>query len=234
MKPQEAALATFLADRTQTNRDALIEAHIYLCRRAGHKFWRRGLDRRDLEQIAALGLIKAADHYDARLQTPFEAYAWLTIVGDLMHHVRDHERIVRAPRRLQCYERRHAATYDALRSRLEREPTTSEIAAAMALSPAIVAELGALQRGAVPLSLESGSGAMLRDRAAESRALPLEDRLALSIALDALGTRERAIVLGTFASGFSQAELGARLGLSQSQVSKIMKRALHRMQRGVA
>ena len=61
---------------------------------------RRGLDRADLEQVAAIGLIKAVDRYDCAQAAPFEAYAWLLVLGELMHYVRDSERFVaRAARR---------------------------------------------------------------------------------------------------------------------------------------
>ena len=55
----------------------------------------------------------------------------------------------------------------------------------------------------------------------------------LSWALDALGERERTIVVGTYGAGLTQAELGRRLGLSQSHVSKLLARALDELGRGV-
>jgi RNA polymerase sigma factor (sigma-70 family) len=64
--------------------------------------------------------------------------------------------------------------------------------------------------------------------------LSLEERLTVIIAIDELPRRERTIVLGTFAAGLSQAQIAATLGLSQSQVSKILNRALVKLQRLVA
>ena len=90
-------------------RDRLVAEYWYLCRRAARRFMRRGLDRADLEQVAAIGLIKAVDRYDASQSAPFEAYAWLLIVGELMHYVRDSERFLRAPRGVRDLERRWAA-----------------------------------------------------------------------------------------------------------------------------
>jgi len=55
---------------------------------------RPGLDKADLHQIAAIGLIKACDRYNPGVATPFEAFAWLFIIGELMHFVRDGETIV--------------------------------------------------------------------------------------------------------------------------------------------
>lgn len=109
MNEAQAALARYAADRSAANRDAVIAAHRYLCRRGARKFRRPDSDPADLLQVAALGLIKATDGYEADRSTPFEAYAWLMIVGELMHYVRDHERLIRIPRWLRSLERRYAA-----------------------------------------------------------------------------------------------------------------------------
>ena len=79
-------------------RERLVAQYWYLCRRAARRFMRRGLDRADLEQTGAIGLIKAVDRFDPEQRAPFEAYAWLLVVGELMHYVRDSERVLRAPR----------------------------------------------------------------------------------------------------------------------------------------
>ncbi|MBV8645082.1 MAG: sigma-70 family RNA polymerase sigma factor, partial [Candidatus Eremiobacteraeota bacterium] len=62
----------------------------------------------------------------------------------------------------------------------------------------------------------------------------LEERVALILALEELGERERTVVLGTFAAGLTQAEIGARLGVSQSHVSKLLAKALGKLGRRVA
>ena len=62
--------------------------------------------------------------------------------------------------------------------------------------------------------------------AAAPRGISLEERLTLLTAVDELNERERTIVLGTFGAGLSQAEVATMLGLSQSQVSKLLARAL--------
>jgi RNA polymerase sigma factor (sigma-70 family) len=50
------------------------------------------VERGDLEQVAAIALIKAFDRYDESLRTPFEAYAWISIVGELMNYLRARKR----------------------------------------------------------------------------------------------------------------------------------------------
>lgn len=94
MTAVDAAPEYWLKDRSREGRDRLLGAYRYLQVRAARKFYRSGLDRADSEQIAAIGLIKACDRYDPALKTPFEAFAWLFIVGELMHYVGDGQRIV--------------------------------------------------------------------------------------------------------------------------------------------
>jgi RNA polymerase sigma factor (sigma-70 family) len=77
------------------DRERMILTYRYLCERGARKFLRPGLERGDLEQVAAIGLIKAYDRYNDSLPTPFEAYAWITITGELMNHLRSHTRAAR-------------------------------------------------------------------------------------------------------------------------------------------
>ena len=90
----------------------------------------------DLEQVGAIGLIKAVDRYDAAQTAPFEAYAWLLVLGELMHHVRDGERILRAPRRVRDLERRWVDAERKLWVLLGREPREEDVASYVNATPA--------------------------------------------------------------------------------------------------
>jgi len=229
-----AALAAYLADRTRSNRDQLVTAHWYLCLRGAKKFWRAGIDRADLAQVGAVGLLKAVHAFDAELRTPFEAYAWLLVVGELMHYVRDHERIVRIPRALRVLEKQYTRATQLLCSRLGRTPTPAELAAELGIEAATVDELRLLRRGCTVVSLEAYTGSPTGELASGPAAIGIDERLSLRTAIDELAERERFAVLGSFAAGLSQAQLGAQLGISQSQVSKVIKKALDKLHAQVA
>jgi RNA polymerase sigma-B factor len=233
MTPQ-AALARYLAEPTQCNRDRLVAAYWYLCLRGAKKFGRAGIDRADLAQVGAIGLLKAVHQYDAQLRTPFEAYAWLLVVGELMHYVRDHERIVRIPRGLRALEKRYSLVTAMLSAQLGRTPTPAEIAAELHVGAAVVDELRLLRRGGPVVSLEAYTGSPTGELAAGSAGVGVDEKLSLRAAIDELAERERLAVLGSFAAGLSQAQLGRRLGISQSQVSKVIKKALDKLHRQVA
>lgn len=235
----DASLRRYVADPNIENRNAVVDAHRYLCRRGARKFYRGTVERTDLEQVAAIGLIKAANRYSADYQTPFEAYAWLMIVGELMHFVRDHERVVRVPRRLRALEARYRETYEKLAMELNREPKTSELAAHLGVGIETIAELRNLrgQRFADDDGDDSGNwigdyhpgGAILADDISV-----VDERLTLAAALEQLSERERHIVHEIFFRRNTQAEVGERLGISQRQVSRVLTRTLQRLARFIA
>jgi len=232
MSLREVLVSRYCAERTVERRNAVVDAHRHLCVRGARKFKRAHNDRADLEQIAAVGLIKAASNYRAEMQTPFQAYAWIMIVGELMHYVRDHERMVRAPRTLMALEKRYAAVWDAFTAANHREPTTAELAAALGVTCETVTELRNLRRlEHIPLpEPDSADGPERVDLLIDPpRGIGLDERVALTVAVDELAERERTIVLGTYGAGLTQSELAVRLGMSQSHVSKLLARALDKL-----
>jgi RNA polymerase sigma-B factor len=234
MSLREVLVARYCADRSVERRNAVVDAYHHLCSRGARKFKRAYNDRADLEQVAAIGLIKAAANYRPEMQTPFQAYAWIMVVGELMHYVRDHERLIRAPRTLLALEKRYAEAWEALTKTNHREPTTAELAVALGVGIEAVTELRSLRRvEQVPLlEPDSVDGPERIEQLADtSPGIGLEERIALTLAVDNLAERERTIVLGTYGAGLTQAELGARLGLSQSHVSKLLARALHKLRK---
>ncbi len=237
MTHTDELVARYCAARTIDLRNAVIDAHSYLCSRGARKFKRSHNERADLEQVAALGLIKAANNYRAEMRTPFQAYAWIMIVGELMHYVRDHECIVRPPRALITLERRYVQAWDRLCAVNQREPTTAELADALGVTVHEVVELRRLRRSGPALLAETDAterSELLDTLPAVERGIALDERIALSLAVDELDSRERAIVFGTYGAGLTQTEIARRLGLSQSHVSKLLSRALARIGRRVA
>lgn len=237
MIQRDDIVARYCADRTLELRNAVVDAHRYLCVRGARKFKRSHNERADLEQVAALGLIKAATNYRAEMRTPFQAYAWILIVGELMHYVRDHESIVRPPRALIALERRYVRAWDEFCAVNGHEPGAAELASILHVPVHRIVELRRLRR-AGPCGAGDGE---TTDRVgsidllpAPERGLCVDERIALYIAVDELGARERAIVFGTYGAGMTQAEIARRLGLSQSHVSKLLSRALSSIGQRVA
>jgi RNA polymerase sigma-B factor len=208
-------------------RDRLVTEHWYLCRRAAQRFMRRGLDRADLQQVAAIGLIKAVDRYDPLQSAPFEAYAWLLIVGELMHYVRDSERFLRAPRGVRDLERRWAAAERELWGVLGREPTPGDVANAVGATAEQVREIRAYRASNQLLSFDVLRGA--ENGGPLSGIDEVLDRLAVENILRALTPLERQIVRSIDLDGVSVVELAARLGYSRRHVTRLHRTAIDRL-----
>jgi len=213
-------------------RDRMVGQYAYLCRRGARRFMRPGIDRADLEQVAALGLLKACHRYNAGLNTPFEAYAWLFIIGELMHYVRDYERLVRPPRRLRQLDRLAHDAYESLVGELGRAPTRQDIAEKLGVR---TSEIEALSQYREQASFEP-IDASRTPQAAMSARFPSEiwdDRLMVQDALQMLNDAERSVVLGVYAGGFTQIELARRLGYSRRHISRLHRGALNKMRPAV-
>ncbi|MDP9111045.1 MAG: sigma-70 family RNA polymerase sigma factor [Candidatus Eremiobacteraeota bacterium] len=211
-----------------SERDNVVLDYGYLCSRGARKFWRTGLERADLQQVAAIGLIKAYDRFEPLTGTPFEAYAWLFVVGELMHYVRDYERLIRPPRRLRSLERRWLQVCEDLTSELGREPQRAEIAGRLGVAEGEVDALRRYRESAVPQSLDD----IACGRDAE-QAYTIEDRddaLAVAEALRRLPEPERTIVSAIHLRGFSRSEISHCLGYTPRHISRMHRDALRMMQ----
>ncbi len=213
-------------------RETLFNDFGALCTRACRRFVRPGLDKADLYQIAAIGLIKACDRYDPAAATPFEPFAWLFIIGELMHFVRDHERMVRAPRQVRKMEKRVQQAQEVLVARLQREPSTVELARYLGVDAQLVADACACRDRAVAESLDALAPHELRPWSSTME--EPENALVIRDALSRLTGVERAIVLALYAGGYSQLELADRLGYSRRHISRLHRRALKKMRTAVA
>ncbi len=194
-------------------------------------------------QVASLGLIKAIDRFDAGRAVVFSSYAVPTILGELRRHFRDRTWSVRVPRDLQELALRvdHAVTRLSVGQR--RSPSVSEIAHAVGASDEQV--LDALEAAAAyrATSLDASRLATLGEEAGESVAdtlgtheggfLRAEERATLEPLLARLAPRERVVLQLRFGADLTQAEIGERIGVSQMQVSRLIRQALARMRVGL-
>lgn len=210
-----------------TNRDAYIVTHHYLCARAARKFVREGVERADLEQIAAIGLIKAADRYEPEQGTPFEAYAWVLILGELMHYVRDSERMVRVPRRIRQLERRWSLAERELLTLLGREPKCGDVARFIGATPEEEAEVNGYRETRCVVSVEA-----LRtyDHHALSYTIDRHlDRLIIKSGFEELSIVERQVLIEIYERDTPVIEIARRLGYSRRHITRLHRAALKKL-----
>src|SRR5436853_1334026 len=139
-------------------REALVERHLPLVRSLARRYAGRGESLEDIEQVGAIGLIKAIDRYELSREVALTTYATPNVVGEIKRHFRDKGWAIRVPRALQELNGKMGPTIEALTSRLGRSPSIAEIAAEFETSPEQVLE--ALEAGSAyaPLSLSTGPG----------------------------------------------------------------------------
>ncbi len=219
-------------------RNDVIAAWLPMAERVSLRFRKCGESPADLRQVAALALVHAVDRYDPRLGFAFESFAIPTISGELKRHVRDHVWSLHIPRRDQELR----AAVRAARTRLEQDGGGTEVTPAR-----LAAETGLteeeVRRGLHAdgvhhtLSLDhpvAGTDELpLADTLGRiDRALDLVvDRQALKPLLDALSERERYVLYWRFFGNLTQKQIGARLGVSQMQISRILSRTCARLRR---
>ncbi|MFI9366484.1 SigB/SigF/SigG family RNA polymerase sigma factor [Kitasatospora sp. NPDC053057] len=215
-------------------RATLIELNLSLVRFAIRRVGNRREPEEDLIQVGSLGLIKAIDRFDPDHGAEFVTFALPTILGEIRRHFRDATWAVHVPRRLQELRITLAKARDVLFQRLGRSPTVAELAEHLELSQEQVVEGLAAANGHTAGSLDASATegeddpGPLAQRLGEedSRFDTLENLIVLKPLVAALPERDRLILSMRFGEELTQSQIGARLGLSQMHVSRLLNRTL--------
>lgn len=215
--------------------DRIVEVNMQVAIDVARRYRSRGVAVEDLEQVAYLGLVKAARGFDPDRATDFLSYAVPTIRGEVRRYFRDHGWAVRPPRTVQQAQARITAVESDLCQELGRSPRPSEIAARLDLDLDLVVEALAANGCFAPTSLDSSplddDGAGIGDRlgADEGGFDSAEARVALKPLLAHLDRRERIMLEMRFFKGCTQSEIGEVLGITQMQVSRLLSALLARL-----
>ena len=219
-------------------REKLVMSHMNLVRFLANKFKNRGEPLDDLIQVGYLGLLKAIDRFDPSRGLEFTTYATPTIMGEIKRHFRDKGWSVRVPRRLQELSAKVNQATDVLTNELQRSPKIEEIAEYLDASVDEVLEAmeSSSAYSSVPLegtgNNDNDDAPSVLDRyATEDSALNFtDDRLIIQEALKGFSPREREVIDLRFLQGMTQIEIAEQLGISQVQVSRLLRRTLKKIQ----
>ncbi|MCL6557827.1 MAG: SigB/SigF/SigG family RNA polymerase sigma factor [Firmicutes bacterium] len=215
-------------------RERLVEANLRLVASIAQRFIGRGCEYEDLFQVGCIGLLKSIAKFDFGYNVKFSTYAVAMIIGEIRRFLRD-DSPVRVSRTLKETVARINGARETLTATLGREPTVSEIGAALGLRVEnVVAALDAAQ---VPASLQDevcGEGLDAVSR--EDRVAGVGDgenswlrSIAVRDLLARLPARDRQVLVWRFFDELTQAEIAAELGISQAQVSRIERQALEKL-----
>ncbi len=209
-------------------RRELVERFLPLARDLARRFHRRreGLD--DLLQVASLGLLKAIDRFDPGRGFAFSTFAVPTISGELKRYVRDYGWSMHLPRVLRERAVRIRRADALLAPELGRRPTVAELAEACGLSADEAVEAMEAEANAEPVALEPAPDGDDRDAppgpADEDGGFERVEYLdAVARRVGSCSERDRLVLRLRLVEGLSQREIGQRVGLSQMQVSRILR-----------
>ncbi|WP_078910561.1 RNA polymerase sigma factor SigF [Streptomyces sp. NRRL S-87] len=221
-------------------RNTLVELNLSLVKFAARRFRGRSEPLEDIVQVGTVGLIKAINRYDPDRGVEFTSFALPTITGEIKRYFRDTSWAVRVPRRLQELRLDLAKTSDALEQRLGRTPTDAELAERLGTTEAEVAEgRQAAQAYAsrsldAPVQEDADPGTVQRSLGEEEPAYErIECLEALKPLLAGLPERDKEILSLRFGAELTQSEIGARLGISQMHVSRLLSRTLAELRKGL-
>lgn len=214
-------------------RDELVEEMLPLARSLAARYAGRGEPLDDLVQVASVGLVKAIDGFDLSRDVRFSSYATPTVLGELRRHFRDTTWMVRVPRGMQELQLEIARQRDRLTSELGRAPTVQELADAV--DQPFEEVLATIQsqdaRRARSFAEPTGEDLTLGDTlgGGDPELGRAETRAMLGDAAGVLSERDREVLHLRFAEDLTQSEIAQRIGVSQMQVSRIIRRSLERL-----
>jgi len=219
--------------------EELIAQHIALARSMAARYRNRGIDLDDLEQVALLGLTKAARRFDGEAGHDFLSYAVPTVRGELRRHFRDSGWMIRVPRQVQEMQARIAAAEQDLLATLGRSPRPSELATHLGADLDDVTEALTADGYFRPTSLDTRTGEGAETIAGllgwhDPGLASVEARLVLGTAVGQLSERERRILHWRFVDEHTQAEIADLVGITQAQVSRILARVLRHLRAGLS
>ena len=219
-------------------RDKFIQGNLRLVLRVIQRFSNRGENPDDLFQVGCIGLIKALDNFDTSHGVKFSTYAVPMIIGEIRRYLRDNNSI-RVSRSMRDLAYKSLQVRENLASQLQREPTVTEIAAALdARREDVVMALESIQE---PVSLfepvfhDDGDAIYVMDQVQDTKNTDVKwiENLSLSEAMKKLTPRERHILNMRFFEGKTQMEVAKEISISQAQVSRLEKNALKYMRKYV-
>ena len=233
----DALFVRYRKDHDPRLREELVRRFLPLARKLARRYSGAREPFEDLLQVASLGLVKAVDRYDVSRGTAFSSFAVPTILGELKRYFRDLGWAVHVPRGAQEQAVKVEEAQQQLSAKSGRSPTVPELAEYLELSIENVLDSLETSRAHHAASLdtpyddgEGESGTVLDTFGGEDPDLRMADaRVTVGAAARQLAAREREVLLLRFVEDMTQTQIAAHIGVSQMQVSRILRRALARL-----
>jgi len=244
---EERALAHRIRQGDQDALRKLVEGNLRFVVSYAKRYRGIGVPFVDLIHEGNLGLMEAARRFDPSRNVKFITYAVWWVRQAIVHALSGQTRAFTLPQKLSGVAARFGRQVAELTEQLERAPTTSEIAAGLAISEEDVDALRLLASSDVSLSEQVGrgdsEGLELGDLIEQASVPPIDDALIheagvgrVRQALAELEDKEREVMtlrFGLDRDGEPRTlqEVGDTLGLSRERIRQIEARAKDKLRR---
>jgi RNA polymerase sigma-B factor len=223
--------------RDRAAREALVQRYMPLARGLARRYGRSSEPFEDLLQVASLGLLKALDRYDADRGHPFASFAVPTILGEMRRYFRDSGWAVHVPRGVQERALKVRDAQERLAGAHGRAPTVNQLAEYLELDTEDVLDALQAVQAYETLSLDapraSGDGEVVAYGTMfgedDARYELVELDATITAVLEQLPPRERLILHMRFVEDLTQTQIAERVGVSQMQVSRLLRRSLEHL-----
>ena len=219
-------------------REMLVEENMGLVFTVVKRFLGRGVEMEDLVQIGSIGLLKAIDKFDLSFQVKFSTYAVPLIAGEIKRFLRD-DGMIKVSRSLKETAALICGTREKMERKLGREPDMEELEnelglprEEMILAMEASSEVDSIYR---PIYQGDGSAVLLMDKLPEKENANerVLNHMLLEQLLKLLEGQERLLIDLRDFRDKTQMETAKELGISQVQVSRMEKKLLQKMRRGM-
>ena len=243
-RERERALAKSYKAGCQTSRDALVESNLGFVVKVANEYRNLGVMFEDLLNEGNLGLIEAAQRFDASKGTKFITYAIWWIRKSILKALSERSNLVRVPSYQMKKVREIRETEQRLRRTLGRTPKREEISATLERSLSKIDQVLQYSHREVSLDHKVGkereqpiSDFLVDDSlpGAEEDLIRREDNDLVSQAMHELTTQEKQVVCHRFGlqDGRSRTlkQVGEIMKISRERVRQIENQAKRRIRK---
>lgn len=217
--------------KERSERDRFIETNLGLVHSLCRRFSGRGIEYDDLYQAGCIGLIKATDAFDNERGLCFSTYAVPVIMGEIRRLFRDGG-AVKVSRSIKELSLKINREKQRLEQTLNREPTVSELAESIGVSPEEITEALCASQPTVSLTYENDDGVEEIQLPTVSTEDEISDKLVIDEALERLDEKEKQIVIYRYYNYFTQSKTAEMMSMTQVQISRAEKKILAKL-RGI-
>lgn len=210
------------------DRDRFIEENLGLVHSLCRRFSGRGIEYDDLYQAGCIGLIKATDAFDGERGVCFSTYAVPVIMGEIRRLFRDGG-AVKVSRSVKELGMKITREKQIMEQSLCREPTVSELAAALSVTCEEITEAMCAAQPTVSLTRDDDGEVSETDLPTISAEEEISDRLLIDSALDKLEDNEKQLVIYRYYEYLTQSQTAQKLSMTQVQVSRAEKKILKKL-----